>query len=77
MKKYFKDLRNGFPEQPVFNIDYMSLETRVIKSICDKCPVCGEPIIDIAFFPFPELSLKGHLAKQTDNAHIMLEIMSL
>lgn len=72
-----KILLKNLEEKPVLNIDfdYSALEMRVLKSICDKCPVCGEPIIDMKFFP--SFSLEGHLAEQTDNAHAVFEVMSL
>lgn len=76
VKDLLKDLGTRFPKKSsMLNIDYSSLEMRVMKSICDKCPVCGEPIIDTTFFP--DFSLKSHLAKQTDDAHMILEVMSL
>jgi hypothetical protein len=72
-----KILLQKLERKPVLNVnfDYSALEMRVLRSICDKCPVCGEPIIDIKFFP--GFSLEGHLAEQTDNAHAVFEVMSL
>ena len=76
VKDFLKDLEIKFPKKSsMLNIDYASLEMRVMKSICGKCPVCGESIIDTVFFP--SFSLEGHLAKQTDDAHAVFEVMSL
>lgn len=70
-----KKLWEESPDGSILNVDYSALEMRVIKSFYDKCPVCGEPIIDVT--PFPDFSLKSHLAKQTDNVHAVLGVLSL
>jgi hypothetical protein len=77
-----KGIKRNLPKIPIIQVDYASLEMRIVESLCGKCPICDEPLFDdsVSGFTFSDphaFLLKSHLAKQTDNAHAVFEVMNL
>jgi hypothetical protein len=75
-------ISRSLPKIPIIQIDYASVEMRIVESLCGKCPICNEPLFDdsVSGFTFSDphvFLLKSHLAKQTDNAHAVFEVMNL
>ena len=82
VKDFIKSISRSLPKTPIIQIDYTSVEMRVVESICGRCPVCNEQLFDssVSGFVYSEshpFLLKSHLLKKNDPVHLVFEIMEL